>query len=271
MILDDFFTRALLAGIGMAIVAGPLGCFVIWRRLAYFGDTLAHSGLLGVTIGFILNVDLSLSVFIISGIIALLLIVLQKKTKLAGDALLGLLAHSSLAIGLVFIAILTTIRFDLMGLLLGDILSVTPNDIIIIWFGGSLILLILFYIWKSLFAATVSYDLAKAEGMNPEISNYIFTVILAGIIAISIKMIGVLLITGLLLIPPAMSRNFSASPIQMMFFSIIGGILSVVIGLFCSLELNTPSGPSIIVASLMLFIISLFFKKGMTIVQKSKI
>ena len=244
MILDDFFTRALLAGIGMAIVAGPLGCFVIWRRLAYFGDTLAHSGLLGVTIGFILKVDLSL---------------------------LGLLAHSSLAIGLVFIAILTTIRFDLMGLLLGDILSVTPNDIIIIWFGGSLILLILFYIWKSLFAATVSYDLAKAEGMNPEISNYIFTVILAGIIAISIKMIGVLLITGLLLIPPAMSRNFSTSPIQMMFFSIIGGILSVVIGLFCSLELNTPSGPSIIVASLMLFIISLFFKKGMTIVQKSKI
>ena len=157
-----------------------------------------------------------------------------------------------------------------MGLLVGDILSVTTNDIIIIWLGGSLILLVLFYIWKSLFA-TVSYDLAKAEGMNPDVSNYIFTVILAGIIAISIKMIGVLLITGLLLIPPAMSRNFSTSPIQMMFFSIIGGILSVVIGLFCSLELNTPSGPSIIVASLMLFIISLFFKKGMTIVQKSKI
>ena len=100
MIFDDFFTRALIAGIGIAIVAGPLGCFVIWRRLAYFGDTLAHSGLLGVTIGFVLNIDLSLSVFVISGIIALLLIVLQKKTKLAGDALLGLLAHSSLQLAL---------------------------------------------------------------------------------------------------------------------------------------------------------------------------
>ena len=226
---------------------------------------------LSPSLGMELNIDLFLSVFVISGIIALLLIVLKNKTKLAGDALLGLLAHSSLAIGLVFIAILTTIRFDLMGLLLGDILSVTPYDIIIIWLGGSLILLVLFFIWKSLFAATVSYDLAKAEGMNPDISNYIFTVILAGIIAISIKMIGVLLITGLLLIPSAMSRNFSASPIQMMFFSIIAGILSVVIGLFCSLELNTPSGPSIIVASLILFIISLFFKKGMNILQKSKI
>ena len=267
MILDDFFVRALVAGIGMAIVAGPLGCFVIWRRLAYFGDTLAHSGLLGVTIGFILNIDLSFSVFVISGIIAFFLLVLQKKTKLAGDSLLGLLAHSSLAIGLVFIAILSSIRFDLMGLLLGDILSVSINDILIIWFGGGLLLLVLFFIWKSLFAATISYDLAKAEGMSPELSNYLFTILLAGIIAISIKMIGVLLITGLLLIPPAMSRNFSNSPKQMIIFSIIGGVISVIIGLFCSLQLNTPSGPSIIVASLLLFIISLFFKKGFNVVK----
>ena len=267
MILDDFFVRALVAGIGMAIVAGPLGCFVIWRRLAYFGDTLAHSGLLGVTIGFILNIDLSLSVFVISGIIAFFLLVLQKKTKLAGDSLLGLLAHSSLAIGLVFIAILSSIRFDLMGLLLGDILSVSINDILIIWFGGGLLLLVLFFIWKSLFAATISYDLAKAEGMSPELSNYLFTILLAGIIAISIKMIGVLLITGLLLIPPAMSRNFSNSPKQMIIFSIIGGVISVIIGLFCSLQLNTPSGPSIIVASMILFVLSLFFKKGLDIVK----
>ncbi len=267
MILDDFFVRALVAGIGMAIVAGPLGCFVIWRRLAYFGDTLAHSGLLGVTIGFILNIDLSFSVFVISGIIAIFLLVLQKKTKLAGDSLLGLLAHSSLAIGLVFIAILSSIRFDLMGLLLGDILSVSINDILIIWFGGGLLLLVLFFIWKSLFAATISYDLAKAEGMSPELSNYIFTILLAGIIAISIKMIGVLLITGLLLIPSAMSRNFSNSPKQMIIFSIIGGVISVIIGLFCSLQLNTPSGPSIIVASMILFVLSLFFKKGLDIVK----
>ena len=267
MILDDFFVRALVAGIGMAIVAGPLGCFVIWRRLAYFGDTLAHSGLLGVTIGFILNIDLSFSVFVISGIIAFFLVVLQKKTKLTGDSLLGLLAHSSLAIGLVFIAILSSIRFDLMGLLLGDILSVSINDILIIWFGGGLLLLVLFFIWKSLFAATISYDLAKAEGMSPELSNYIFTILLAGIIAISIKMIGVLLITGLLLIPSAMSRNFSNSPKQMIIFSIIGGVISVIIGLFCSLQLNTPSGPSIIVASMILFVLSLFFKKGLDIVK----
>ena len=259
---DDFFVRALIAGIGIAIIAGPIGCFVVWRRLAYYGDTLAHSGLLGVTLGCILGINMSLSVFIISTTIAFLLLLLQKKTKLTGDALLGLLAHSSLAIGLVIIAIASSIRIDLMGLLFGDILSVSNNDIILIWGGGVAILIVLFVIWKSLFAATVNYDLAKAEGMNPDRSNYIFTILIAGVIAISIKMIGVLLITGLLLIPPAMSRNFSLSPKEMVVFSIIGGVISVIFGLFGSLEFNTPSGPSIIVVSLMLFFLSLFFRRG---------
>ena len=169
---DDFFTRALIAGIGIAIVTGPLGCLVIWRRLSYFGDTLAHSALLGVTLAYAFSFNISLSVFIISGTVALLLISLQKRTKLAGDSLLGLLAHSSLAIGLVLIGFLSSIRFDLMGLLFGDILAVTTQDILIIWFGGLIILGILFYIWKSIFAATVNYDLAAAEGMKPDPVSY---------------------------------------------------------------------------------------------------
>ena len=256
---DDFFIRALVAGIGISIVTGPLGCFVIWRRLSYFGDTLSHSALLGVTLAFSLSINISFAVFIVSGAIALLLISLQKRTKLPGDALLGLLAHSTLAIGLVIIGFLSFIRFDIMGLLFGDILSVTIEDIFIIWCGGTLILLVLYFIWKSLFAATVNYDLAAAEGMKPDRSNIIFTLLLAGVIAISIKMIGVLLITGLLLIPPAMSRNVSNNPKQMLVFSIIGGILSVIIGLFCSLEFNTASGPTIISVALALFILSLLF------------
>ena len=255
--LDDFFVRALVAGIGVAIVTGPLGCFVIWRRLAYFGDTLSHSALLGVTLAFSFSINISLSVFFVSGIIALLLLSLQKRTKLPGDALLGLLAHSSIAVGLVLIGFLTFIRFDIMGLLFGDILSVTINDILIIWCGGSLILIILNFIWSSLFAATVNYDLAAAEGMNPDRSNVVFTLLLAGVIAISIKMIGVLLITGLLLIPPALARNLSNNPAQMVLLSIIGGVVSVVLGLFSSLEFNTASGPTIIVVALILFILSM--------------
>ena len=254
---DDFFTRALIAGIGIAIVTGPLGCLVIWRRLSYFGDTLSHSALLGVTLAYAFSINISLSVFIISGTVALLLLSLQKRTKLAGDSLLGLLAHSTLAIGLVLIGFLSSIRFDLMGLLFGDILAVTVEDIFIIWFGGFIILGILFYIWKSIFAATVNYDLAAAEGMKPDVSNFIFTLLLAGVIAISIKMIGALLITGLLLIPAATARSLSSNPLQMVILSILVGIISVILGLFSSLELNTASGPSIIVAALVLFILCL--------------
>ena len=254
---DDFFTRALIAGVGIAIIAGPLGCLVIWRRLSYFGDTLSHSALLGVTLAYAFSMNITLSVFIISSVVAILLINLQKRTKLAGDSLLGLLAHSTLAIGLVLIGFLSSIRFDLMGLLFGDILAVTTNDIALVWIGGIIILGILYFIWKSLFSATVNYDLAAAEGMRPEISNLIFTLLLAGVIALSIKMIGALLITGLLLIPAAIARNLSNSPKQMIIIAILAGIASVVLGLFTSLELNTSSGPSIVVVSLALFILSL--------------
>ena len=254
---DDFFIRALVAGVGIAIVVGPLGCFVIWRRLSYFGDTLSHSALLGVTLAYSFSLNISLSVFIISAVVALLLINLQKRTKLAGDSLLGLLAHSTLAIGLVLIGFLSYIRFDLMGLLFGDILAVTIEDIALVWVGGFVILGILYFIWKSLFSATVNYDLSAAEGMKPEVSNFIFTLLSAGVIALSIKMIGALLITGLLLIPAATARNISNSPNQMVFLATLVGIISVIAGLFTSLELNTSSGPTIIVVALILFIVSL--------------
>ena len=254
---DDFFIRALVAGIGIAFVAGPLGCFVVWRRLSYFGDTLAHSALLGVTIAYSLEFNIAVSIFLISSVIALILIKLQKETNLPSDALLGLLAHSSLAVGLVVIGFLTFIRFDIMGLLFGDILAVNKKDLMTIWVGGALILLVLRLIWRALFASTVNYELAQAEGLNPDRAKAVFTILLAAIIAISIKLVGVLLITGMLIIPTAMARNLSDNPKKMVIFSIIGGLLAVLIGLFSSLEFNTPSGPSIIVAALALFIISL--------------
>ena len=250
--LDDFFIRALIAGLGVAIVTGPLGCFTIWRRLSFFGDTLAHSALLGVTLALSFEMNISFAVFLISAVVAIFLINLQRVTNLPGDALLGLLAHSTLALGLVTISFLSFIRFDIMGLLFGDILSVNNLDILIIWLGGAIILITLKIIWKPLFASTVNYDLAQAEGMNPDRVNIIFTLLMAAIIAISIKMVGLLLITGMLIMPAAMARNLSDNPIMMVFIATVGGMLSVLLGLFASLEFNSPSGPSIIVAALSL-------------------
>ena len=197
--LDDFIVRAIIAGIGIALVTGPLGCFVVWRRLSFFGDTLAHSALLGVLISITLDINVSLTIFVVASLVAILLLRLERTTNLAGDSLLGLISHSSLAIGLVILGFLSFIRFDVMGVLFGDILSVNSNDLLVIWIGGALILVVLSYIWKPLFASTVNYELAEAEGMKPERVNAIFTILLAALIAISIKMIGVLLITGLLI------------------------------------------------------------------------
>ena len=266
--LDDFFIRALIAGLGVAIVTGPLGCFTIWRRLSFFGDTLAHSALLGVTLALSFEMNISFAVFLISAVVAIFLINLQRVTNLPGDALLGLLAHSTLALGLVTISFLTFIRFDIMGLLFGDILSVNNLDILIIWLGGVVILITLKIIWKPLFASTVNYDLAQAEGMNPDRVNIIFTLLMAAIIAISIKMVGLLLITGMLIMPAAMARNLSDNPIMMVFIASVGGMLSVLIGLFASLEFNSPSGPSIIVAALSLFLLSLINLKRIKIKGK---
>ena len=255
--LDDFIVRAIIAGIGIALVTGPLGCFVVWRRLSFFGDTLAHSALLGVLLSVAFDLNISLTIFTVSSMIALLLLRLQKTTNLPSDALLGLLSHSSLAVGLVILGFLSFIRFDIMGVLFGDILSVNVNDLLAIWIGGAIILLVLWFIWKPLFASTVNYELAEAEGMNPERVNAIFTILLAALIAISIKMVGLLLITGMLIIPTTMARNLSNNPKQMVILSIIGGLLSVFIGLYTSFEINTSSGPTIVVVALILFILSL--------------
>lgn len=267
---DDFFVRALVAGIGIALVAGPLGCFVVWRRLSYFGDTLAHSAVLGVSLAIFLEINIIASVFVIAILISLLLLFLQKKGGLASDALLGLMSHSALALGLVAIAFMTWVRIDLNALLFGDILSVSKLDITIVWAGGILVMVVLAFIWRQLFAATVNEELAQAEGMKPDRANLVFMVLMALIIAISMKIVGVLLITALLIIPAATARRVSSSPEQMAVLAALFGVLAVVGGLFGSLRWDTPSGPSIVVMAMVLFVLTLtplvkllkFRKKG---------
>jgi len=255
--LDDFFIRALIGGIGTALLAGPLGCFIVWRRLAYFGDTLSHSALLGVAIALLLELNITLAVFIISVGVAMLLLLLQRQARLSSDALLGLLAHATLAVGLVVLAFMTWVRVDLMGFLFGDILAINKADILTIWVGGLAVLIALAVIWKPLFAATVNYEIAVAEGLKPDRANFFFMVLMAAVIAISMKIVGVLLITALLIIPAATARRFSTTPEMMALLASIIGAASVWVGLEGSLQWDTPAGPSIVVAAILGFIISL--------------
>lgn len=255
--LDDFFTRALLAGIGVAAIAGPMGCFIVWRKMAYFGDTLAHAALLGVALGYLLSINLTLAVFAVSTLVALALGVLGKRTDISSDSLLGLLSHSALAIGLVTLAFLDRVSIDLESLLFGDILAVTQFDIAIIFGGGLLVLAILYWIWSDLLAVSISPELAAAEGKNPALVNFLFVILMALVIAISINIIGVLLITSLLIIPAVAARSFARSPELMAVGASLVGVLSVVLGLYSSLKLDSPSGPSIVVVAFILFLISL--------------
>ena len=255
--LDDFFTRAVIGGIGVALVAGPLGCFIIWRRLAYFGDTLSHSALLGVALALLFELNITLAVFGISVAVSLALMWLQRRASLSSDALLGLLAHAALAIGLVVLAFMTWVRVDLMGFLFGDVLAITRFDLAVIWGGGAVVLGVLALIWRALFATTVSFELATAEGVRPERANIAFMILMEAVIAVSMKIVGVLLITALLIIPAAAARRVSVSPEQMAFFAAVIGVVAVGLGLRGSLEWDTPAGPSIVVAALFCFVLSL--------------
>lgn len=255
--LDDFFVRALIAGIGIAVMAGPLGCFVIWRRMAYFGDTIAHSALLGVALSLLFELNLTLAVFAVAALVSVLLLFLQKRQALSADALLGILSHATLAIGLVMVAFMSWVRIDLIAFLFGDILAVSRTDIALIWGGGLFVLAALAWLWRPLLAATVNAELAEAEGLRPERARLFFMLLMAVVIAIAMKIVGIMLITSLLIIPAAAARRFSVTPEIMAVFASLIGAVAVVGGLFGSLTYDTPSGPSIVVAALILFILSL--------------
>lgn len=255
--LDDFFTRALVAGVGLALTVGPLGCFVVWRRMAYFGDTMAHSALLGVALAFLFEINLMAGVFIVAALASIALLFLQRQGTLSTDALLGILSHSTLALGLVMVAFMSWIRIDLMGFLFGDILAVSRADIAVIYGGGALVLVVLAWLWRPLLAATVNTEIAEAEGLRPERARFIFMLLMAAVIAIAMKIVGILLITSLLIIPAAAARRFAGTPETMAVAASFAGALAVVGGLSASLRFDTPSGPSIVVAALVLFLFSL--------------
>ncbi|WP_353858321.1 zinc ABC transporter permease subunit ZnuB [Azospirillum formosense] len=255
--MDDFVLRALAAGCGIALVAGPLGSFVVWRRMAYFGDTLAHSALLGVALGFLLGVNPLIGVVGVCVALALALVGLQRRRALATDTVLGILSHSSLSLGLVAIAFLETLRVDLVAYLFGDILSVTTGDLAWIYTGGAAALGGLLLLWRRLLAVTVDEDLARVEGMPVEALRLAFMLLIALVIAAAMKIVGILLITSLLIIPAAAARRFSRTPEAMAALASVFGIAAVLGGLLSSLNWDLPGGPSIVVAAAALFLASL--------------
>lgn len=263
-IMDEFILRALLGGLVVALIAGPLGAFVVWRRMAYFGDTLAHSALLGVGLGFLVGISTNLTVIFVCLILATLLVLLQGQRRLASDTVLGILAHSALSLGLVAISFLEGVRVDLMAYLFGDILAVSWDDLRWMFTGGLAALALLALLWKPLLAITVHEDLARVEGRPVRLVSLGFMLLMALVIAVAMKLVGMLLITALMIIPAASARRLSSTPEQMALWAAFMGMLAVVGGILASLQWDTPTGPSIVVGAATLFALVLLLPRRRT-------
>lgn len=248
---------ALLAGLGVAVVTGPLGAFIVWRRMAYFGDTLAHSSLLGVALALLFSISPTITVIATCLVLALILVVLQQQQTLASDTLLGILSHTLLAVGLVAMALMPNVKVDLLSLLFGDLLTVTGKDVITIYVIGLFAIILLLKLWKPLLAITIHEELAKVEGIPVNAVRTAFMLVIALEIAIAMKVVGVLLITALLVIPAATARRFSKTPEQMAVFASLIGCTTVILGLTSSWFIDTPAGPSIVLCAGILFLLSL--------------
>ena len=249
---DDFLVRAALAGAGTALAAAPMGCFVVWRRMAYFGDATAHASILGVAL------SLAFSVPVVWGAAAVALLMASIVSTLSGrgfamDTLLGVMAHSALAFGLVAVSFIDGVRIDLMAYLFGDILAVTKSDLAFIWGGAAIVLALLALRWQALLTATLNPDLAQAAGFDPRREQLLLTLGLALVVAVAIKVVGVLLIAALLLIPAAAARPFSRTPEGMAGLAAAIGVSAACLGLWASWEFDTPAGPSIVCAAAMAF------------------
>ena len=251
--MDSFIVRAVAAGIGVAIVTGPLGCFIIWRRMAYFGDTLSHAALTGIAIGILFGVNATIGIVGTGLVVGALLLALQKQRAVPVDTLLGILSHGALATGLIVISFMTSVRVDLMGYLFGDILAVSLGDLAWIYGGGLVVLAGLAFIWQPLIALTVHEDIAAAEGIRTSLVRMTFTALIALTVAIAMKIVGVLLVTALLIVPAATARRFAATPEAMAIGAVVAGIIAVIAGLGGSLMWDTPAGPSMVGAAVIAF------------------
>ncbi|QQE88858.1 zinc ABC transporter permease subunit ZnuB [Azotobacter chroococcum] len=255
--MADFLLNALLAGLALALVAGPLGSFVVWRRMAYFGDTLSHAALLGVAVGLLLDVSPTLAVIAGCLLLAVLLVALQQRQTLASDTLLGILAPSTLSLGLVVLSFMDEVRIDLMSYLFGDLLAVGPLDLAWILGGSALVLLLLVPLWRPLLAITVHEELARVEGLPVAGIRLALMLLIALVIAVAMKIVGVLLITSLLIIPAAAAQRHARTPEQMAAGASVLGVIAVCAGLALSWFQDTPAGPSIVVSAAALFLASL--------------
>lgn len=255
MMQTPFFARSLIAGLLVAMIAGVLGCFVVWRKMAYFGDALSHSALLGVVTGLVIGVSNHIGIAIVCFCFAITVVWLQRKHVLATDTLLGILAHATLSLGIVSMSLLNIPALDLHSYLFGDILAVRWEDVYWIAACGIVIMAVLWFFWERLILHSLSRDLARAEGMATFSVQVVLMCLIALAVSVSVQVVGVMLVTSMLIIPSAAARFITRTPEGMACMSVGMGVLSVIGGMVFSFYYDTPSGPSIVATATVVFVV----------------
>ena len=256
---EPFLLRALLAGIGISLITAPLGCFVVWQRMAYLGEAMAHSGLMGIVLAMAFASALSFGLGIAFLLLAFGLYWLRQKRGLTSDTALGILSHSMLALGLVLFSLMQ--GSNLVGFLFGNILGISWTEIAVIYIGAVVINLLIKLCWKPLLMTIAYQELAQAEGIKTNWLQIMLLVLMAAAMTLGFRLAGVLLISSLLLLPAAAAAQISRSPLQMVLLSCNAGIMATILGLLFSIQYDTPSGPSIVLAAALIFLLHALIAK----------
>ena len=256
---EPFFLRALVAGILLAVAASFVGVFVVLRRISFFGDAVGHFAFTGIALGFLVGINPILAAVVFSILIALGIGYLDERSTLASDTTIGVFFAGAVAFGIFLIGLLTGYRADLFQYLFGDILAITTSDILTAAVLLGAVLLITAFIWRPLIAATFNRDLARVYDIPVRRAEYLFLVLLATVASLSIKTVGILLVTALLIVPAAAAKNVSKSFRQLLTLTVAISLVSVVGGLLGSYYWNTASGPTIVLTSLFFFVVTLIW------------
>lgn len=251
--MDELLWRAAAAGVGVAGLAGALGCFLVWRRMAFFGDTLSHAALLGVALGIVLNITAPVAALGVCLGVAALFAWLERHASMASDTLLAVIAHGSLAAGVIAVSLLPPRGGSLESLLFGELLAVGDRQLQLISGVGLVVALVAARCWRDWLAIAVDEDLARIEGVAVEHARLLQLLSIAALIGVAMSVVGVLLVTALLIVPPAAARALSRSPEQMAALGAALGALAVLAGLWFSLAADTPAGPSVVAGACVLF------------------
>jgi zinc transport system permease protein len=254
---------AWLAAALVGLVAGPLGCFVTWRRMAYYGDTIAHAALPGAALGLWWQINPMVTVTVFSLLLAMLLGLAHHQPRLHNDTLLGIFAHVSIASGLLIMS-LGSNPMNLYGLLFGDLLSLHPGQIGGLALMSGAVGAVLWWQWRGLLAVTVHADMARAEGYRVRVLNLLLMVLIALLVALAMKIVGVFLITAMMIIPAATAALLAGSPGNMARLSILFGELAIVAGVVLAWVMDWPMGPVVVLSLAAVFLLVSLWVRGRT-------